>query len=117
MEEWEELDVVVELLPVDECDVLVVDDDPMDEVDEVVCDVDDEVVTGVLDDVATLVVLRLLVVEKDGSGVWVTARRKLGSGRCVESNSLAPASAANPTCATRSPRRAVCDNSFMVVGL
>jgi hypothetical protein len=87
VEEGEELDVV-DVLAVDKCEVLVVDDDPADTVDEAVddvaCDVDGDVVTGVLDDVAILVVLWLLVVEKDGSGVCVTARHKLGSGGCVE---------------------------------
>jgi hypothetical protein len=89
VEEWEELEAV-DVLPVDDGEVLVVDGDPADIVEEVVedvvCDVDDDadVVAGVLDDVATLVVLWLDVKEPDEVDVWVTAWHKLGSGRCVE---------------------------------
>jgi hypothetical protein len=137
VEERDELDVV-DVLPVDDREVLVVDDDATDAAEEVVedvacdvdndpgdtveevvedvaCDVDDDpgVVAGVLDDVATLVVLWLDVEEPEEFTAWY----KLGSGRWVKSNSPAPASAANPTCATRRPRRAVCDRSFMVAAL
>lgn len=89
--ECEELDVVEEL-DVEDREVVV--DDP-DVVDVVPC---------VVDVVDTLVVLwpveLWLVVELDpGVEIWV----------------VAPANAANPACATRSPRRAVCDKSFIVV--
>jgi hypothetical protein len=101
VEEREEVDVV-DALPVDDREVLVVDDDAADTVEEVVedvacdgnnnprntaeevvedvaCDVDDDpgVVAGVLDDVATLVVLLLDVEEPAKVAAW----DKLGSGR------------------------------------